>query len=227
MPTDIISTGLLSDLSVREKQAAQSAQTDSSELGQDVFLELMVTQMQNQNPLEPQSNSEFVAQLAQFSSVEGIDKLNTTMESIAGSFQSSQALQASSMVGRTVKIDSSVAYLEEGGIVAGTIYLPQSTNDLKMVISDTNGEQVAEVLMGPQQADEIQFSWDGAGQDGEQLGAGEYEFQVFSNQGGDPIQVGTALSANVDSVTVGANGTFSLNITGRGSLPLSAVREIL
>lgn len=227
MPTDIISTGLLSDLSVREKQAAQAAQSDPDELGQDVFLELMVTQMQNQNPLEPQSNSEFVAQLAQFSSVEGIDKLNTTMESIVGSFQSSQALQASSMVGRTVKIDGSTAYLEEGGIVSGTIDLLQSTNDLKMVISDANGQQVAEVLMGPQQAGDIQFSWDGAGQDGEQLGAGEYEFQVFSNQGGDPIQVGTALSANVDSVTVGANGTFSLNITGRGSLPLSAVREIL
>lgn len=227
MPTDIISTGLLSDLSVREKQAAQSAQNDSDELGQDVFLELMVTQMRNQNPLEPQSNSEFVAQLAQFSSVEGIDKLNNTMESIVGSFQSSQALQASSMVGRTVKIDSSTAYLDQGGVVSGTIDLQQSTNDLKMVISDANGAQVAEVLMGPQQAGEIQFSWDGEGQDGEQLGAGLYEFQVFSNQGGDPIQVGTALSANVDSVTVGANGTFSLNITGKGSLPLSAVREIL
>ena len=81
-----ISTGLLSDISVREKYG--TTDTETQELGQDVFLELMVTQMRNQNPLDPQDNSEFVAQLAQFSSVEGLDKLNNTMEGFVGSFQS-------------------------------------------------------------------------------------------------------------------------------------------
>ncbi len=222
---DAISTGLLSDISIREKQSAKK--TDNGELGQDVFLELMVTQMQNQNPLEPQTNSEFVAQLAQFSSVEGLDKLNNTMGNFVGSFQSSQALQASSMVGRFVKVETDTAFLGKDGIVAGTIYLPQTTDDLKIKISDASGALVAEELMGVQKAGEITFAWDGKDEAGTQLEPGYYEFEVFADIDGEEVQVETALSANIDSVTVGASGAITLNIAGVGSVPMSAVREIL
>ena len=223
--TDAITTGLLSDISIREKQADKK---DSNELGQDVFLELMVTQMRNQNPLDPQTNSEFVAQLAQFSSVEGIDKLNNTMGDFVGSFQSSQALQASSMVGRFVKVETDTAFLGTDGIVAGTIYLPQSTNDLKVKISNAEGELVAEELMGEHKAGEITFAWDGkVDENSDQLEPGFYKFEVFANIDGESVQVGTALSANVDSVTVGANGAISLNIAGLGAVPMSGVKEIL
>lgn len=222
---DGISTGLLSELTVHDKQQAQ--QKDKKALGQDVFLELMVTQMKNQNPLDPQNNSEFVAQLAQFSSVEGLDKLNNTMNNFVGSFQSSQALQASSMVGRMVKVDATNAYLPANGVVAGTIDLPQSTNDLKMVISDSKGQLVSEVLMGSQEAGEISFAWDGLDDQGTQHPPGLYNFKVLANIDGEPVQIGTALSANVDSVTVGANGAISLNVAGVGAVPMSGVREIL
>ncbi|MEE8058871.1 MAG: flagellar hook assembly protein FlgD [Pseudomonadales bacterium] len=222
--TEAISTGLLSELSIRERQVETK---DSKELDQDVFLRLMVTQMQHQDPLDPQSNSDFVAQLAQFSSVEGLDKLNNTMEGFVGSFQSGQALQASSMVGRMVKVDTDTSYLATGGIVAGTIDLPQSTNEVRMVISDSSGVQVTEVLMGSQEAGEITFAWDGQDDAGNQQGPGYYTFEVFANIGGDPVQIGTALSANVDSVTVGANGAISLNVAGVGAVPMSGVREIL
>jgi len=67
----------------------------SNDLGKNEFLNLLVAQLNNQNPLEPQGNGEFIAQLAQFSQVEGIEKLNTSMGSMLSSFQSSQALQAS------------------------------------------------------------------------------------------------------------------------------------
>lgn len=82
--------------------AATSAATGKKELGKDAFLQLLVTQLKNQNPLEPQDNGEFVAQLAQFSSLEGITTLNETVSGIAGNYNSSQALQASSLVGRSV-----------------------------------------------------------------------------------------------------------------------------
>lgn len=223
--SDVISTGLLSELSVREKQAEKKK--DSKELGQDVFLELMVTQMKNQNPLDPQENSEFVAQLAQFSSVEGLDKLNNTMNDFVGSFQSSQALQASSMVGRYVKVDSDHSYLQQNGIIAGTIDLPATTNDMKMSISDSSGQLVSEVLMGPQEAGEISFAWDGIDENGVQHPPGTYYFKVQANIDGEPQQLNAALSANVDSVTVGANGAISLNVAGVGAIPMSGVREIL
>ena len=82
--------------------SAASSATGNKALGKDAFLQLLVTQLKNQNPLEPQGNGEFVAQLAQFSSLEGITTLNDTVSGIAGSFGSSQALQASSLVGRSV-----------------------------------------------------------------------------------------------------------------------------
>ena len=86
--------------------AATNSATGKQALGKDAFLQLLVTQLKNQNPLEPQDNGEFVAQLAQFSSLEGITTLNTTVgglaNNLAGSLSSSQALQASSLVGRSV-----------------------------------------------------------------------------------------------------------------------------
>ncbi|WP_277395290.1 flagellar hook capping FlgD N-terminal domain-containing protein, partial [Pseudomonas viridiflava] len=82
--------------------SATNSATGGQALGKDAFLQLLVTQLKNQNPLDPQDNSAFVAQLAQFSSLEGITTLNDTVSGIAGNYNSSQALQASSLVGRSV-----------------------------------------------------------------------------------------------------------------------------
>ncbi len=223
--SDVISTGLLSSLSIQQKQEQEAPK--SQELGQDVFLELMVTQMRNQNPLDPQENSEFVAQLAQFTSVESLDKLNNTVEGMAGSFQSSQALQASSMVGRAVKVNTETAVLSSGSYVAGTMDIPYSGSEVVMNIYNSSNELVAQELMGAQPAGELPFAWDGVGSDGQPQLPGEYRFEVLATNNGATQQLNTALSANVDSVTVGANGVISLNVAGKGSYSMSQVREIL
>jgi flagellar basal-body rod modification protein FlgD len=224
---DSFLTGPLQELSTREKYGTDTVGQEKKELGQDVFLELMITQMQNQNPLDPQDNSEFVAQLAQFSSVEGLDKLNDNVSELVGSFQSNQALQASAMVGRSVKIDTDTSFLTDGGTVAGTIDLTQSTSDMGINIYDSSGQLVSQESLGEHAAGEIPFVWNGTDSNGEQLPAGEYRFEVLANFGGDPVQLNTALSANVDSVSVGANGVISLNLAGAGSVSISGVREIL
>ena len=218
----------INDLSIRTKQKAQQ-QSDAAKggMGEDVFLKLMVTQMKNQNPLNPQDGAQFVAQLAQFSSVEGINNLNSSMSDLIGSYQSSQALQASSMVGRTVKVDSDKAYLAKDGLIAGTIDLPQSTDIMNMVISDSSGQQIAKLPLGTQEAGNIDFVWDGTDENGEQHGPGMYTFKVQANIDGEPQQLNTALSANVNSVTVGSGGAISLNVAGVGAVSMSDVREIL
>src|SRR5690606_42021670 len=90
--------------------------TDSAgkndELGKNQFLELLVAQLNNQNPLEPQGNGEFIAQLAQFSQVEGVEKLNSSMGALLTGYQSSQALQASSLVGRKVIVPTAKAVVD-------------------------------------------------------------------------------------------------------------------
>lgn len=225
MDTNAISSpGILSELSIREKQPDPA---ERNALGQDAFLQLMITQMNNQNPLDPQSNSEFVAQLAQFSSVEGLDKLNNAVGDMAASFQSSQALQASSMVGRAVKVDSETAYLGASGQISGTIDLPYSTHDLNINIYNTAGQLVSQQRIGAQPAGDIAFVWNGQNNDGNALPAGKYRFEAVASSNGKYEQLGTALSANVDSVTVGSNGTLTLNVAGVGPVGLSGVKEIL
>ncbi len=227
MSNNIISTGLLSDISIREKSIANEA-PKSNELGRDAFLELLVTQMQNQNPLNPQENSEFVAQLAQFSSVEGLDKLNNTMDEMSLSLRSSQALQASSMVGRTVKVPTSSAELTSGGFIPGTIDLPYSSSNVVMNVYDQSNQLVAQQMMGGMAAGEVDFVWDGLDNSGATLPPGTYRFEVLASQGnGDVVQAKTWLGANVDSVTVSQNGSFTLNVAGMGPLSLSQVKEIL
>ena len=95
-----------------------------NELGKDQFLQLLVAQMNNQDPLSPQENGEFIAQLAQFSTVEGIDNLNGSMESLLSGYQSSQALQASSMVGRTVIVPTDQAVVDTSAGLEGSRRLP-------------------------------------------------------------------------------------------------------
>jgi flagellar basal-body rod modification protein FlgD len=119
------------NLSITKKQETKK---NTNELGQAAFLELMITQMNNQNPLSPQDNSEFVAQLAQFSSVEGLERLNTSFNS----FMSNNALQASSLVGRSVTVESDTSTLVKGGIVAGSVDLTYPTKDMKVRFTCTS-----------------------------------------------------------------------------------------
>jgi flagellar basal-body rod modification protein FlgD len=98
---DVTGAGALSQYDIAQKKPKE---TSSNELGKDDFLKLMIAQLNNQNPLEPQANAEFVAQLAQFSQVEGIQNMSKGFESLSNSYKSSQALQASSLVGGAVTV---------------------------------------------------------------------------------------------------------------------------
>lgn len=225
MVSSVANNSALTDITSQVKNAEQPK---SNELGQDAFLKLMITQMNNQNPLEPQSNSEFVAQLAQFSSVEGLEKLNTTTEAMAASNQSSQALQASSMVGRTVKVSTDSAQFNGSTNIVGTAELPFSTSSIQMNVYNSAGVLVDKQALGGRAAGDFDFAWNGNGLDGQALPAGDYRFEVLATQGnGEAKQIGTSLSANVDSVTLGNNGTITLNVAGVGPVSMSSVKEIL
>ena len=212
---------VLSNLNINN----QPKETKSNELGQTAFLELMITQLNNQDPLSPQDNTEFVAQLAQFSSVEGLERLNTNFDNFSSSFMSNQALQASSLVGRSVTVPAETARLTAGGIVSGSVDLAAATGDMK-----TN------IPVGGMPAGEVSFRWDGqfmevngelltwtAGE--EPLPVGEYTFEVYATQDGKAEQLETALSANVNSVTLGTDGVITLNLAGLGPVAIGDVKQ--
>ena len=223
--SDVSAKNLYTELGLGKKEEEKKAGSD--ELGKDAFLELMITQMKNQNPLEPQGNSEFVAQLAQFSSLEGITNLNKTVETLAGGLQSSQALQASALVGRTVKVESETAYLAKDNYIYGTVDLPYSTSGLRINVYDSKGELVFQEDMGDQAAGEVVFAWDGKLENGTTVEPGTYKFEAIATHDGKPEQVTTYLSANVNSVTIGANQAIELNISGHGPMSINEIKEIL
>lgn len=217
------------NLSITKRQETKK---NNNELGQAAFLELMITQMNNQNPLSPQDNSEFVAQLAQFSSVEGLERLNKSFNS----FMSNNALQASSLVGRSVVVEGDTGVLQTGSIVAGSVDLNFPTNDLKVNIYDSAGALVQTIPVGEMPKGEAVFRWDGqnmeingklldweAGEDA--ATAGQYRFEVTATQNGKSEALKTSLSANVNSVTIGDNGELILNLAGIGAVEASQVKQ--
>ena len=209
-------------------QVDQSRFAKGDELGKNEFLELLVAQLNNQDPLSPQENGEFIAQLAQFSTVEGIEKMNSSIDAMASSFQSSQALQASSMVGRTVVFPSDQAMVDPQVGLDGQLVLPQASPAVLVDVYDEAGSMVAAVNMGAQETGIIDFAWDGQDASGNPLPAGKYRFEAQASINGETTQLATLLPANVDSVSlgVGHGGEMVLNLAGLGSIGLSEVFTI-
>lgn len=218
---------LLDSLSIEKKNTDAAGTEEKSKLDKDAFLKLMIAQLKHQNPLEPTSNADFVAQLAQFSSVEGIQELNTTVGQMASGSQSSQALQASSLVGRTVKIATESATLGTSGNIAGTVEIPASMAGVELSVFNSSGELVFKEDLGTQKAGDVSFEWDGKNASGQEMPAGTYKFKAVGTYDGKPLQLTTYMGANVNSVTLGVNNTVTLNVQGVGPVPVSSIKEIL
>lgn len=213
---------VLSQFQIQQDKQAKGG----SELGKDAFMELMLAQMKNQDPLKPQENGDFVAQLAQFSSLEEMQNLSGTVDDVAGQFRSSQALQASAMVGKSVLAPSNVGILGNDGSMTGTIDVPASTGGLRLSVMNKSGELVRQIDMGSSEPGVVSFEWDGKDGNGNSLPPGPYVIKAEGSYPSGTEQLGTMVSANVDSVSLGQGGSITLNLAGMGSLPLSEVKQI-
>ena len=205
------------------------AATGNQSLGKDAFLQLLVTQLKNQNPLSPQDNGAFVAQLAQFSSLEGINTLNDSVNNISSNFSSSQALQASSLVGRSIIIQTDKAMVDTSKSMTGSVAVTSAVGNVSVKITDKDGNVVRTVDMGAQSAGSQSFIWDGKNDKGEVAPAGTYTFNATTkNDKGEPLALATSLPATVTSVTLSkTGGEMLLNLAGgMGSVKLSQIQTI-
>lgn len=196
-------------------------------LGQDDFLKLMITQLQNQDPFKPLENGEFLGQIAQFGTVSGIEDLQKSFKSLASSLVSNQALQASELVGRQVLAQSSTGEWVPGGTLDGAVELSASVADMTVSIVDASGQVVRRIALGTQPAGLARFSWDGLRDDGSFAPAGRYRVKAEVNYGGTQYAVDTLIAAPVESVTLGASGGLSLNLSGIGTVGFADVRRIM
>ena len=223
-----INDSLQSAISSLDLGKAQEVKKSREELGQDDFLKLMITEIQNQDPFNPVENSDFVAQMAQFSSVTGIEKLQKSFGQLATSMTSNQALQASTLVGRSVLVASSEGFLGDTGGLSGMVNLENGSQDVVFHITDSSGQQIRSISMGPRAAGETGFVWDGFDADGTRLPAGRYAITAESKGFGETINLETYVNADVESVTLNRNTQgISLNLRDLGSVDFSKIKEIM
>jgi flagellar basal-body rod modification protein FlgD len=186
---------------------------------------MLVAQMQNQDPLNPLDNAQVTSQLAQLSTVTGVDKLNSTMEALMGSYQTSQSLQAASMIGHGVLTPGSGMELADKVALMG-VELGQPVDKLEVTIYDITGKEVRKMNLGPQQPGTIPVSWDGKATDGTDSPSGQYTFKVDASLGNEKMAATSLQFGMVTSVTAGAQGV-KLNVPGLGEVKFTDVRQIL
>jgi len=217
--------GSLDDARLFAPPPQQESRTD---LGQEDFLTLMITQFRNQDPFEPMDNGEFLGQLAQFSTVSGISSLNEGFASLSSSLQNEQALQAANLVGHRVLASSDVGYLAEDGSISGAVELGSSASSVQVEIADSTGQLIRRIDLGAQQSGLVRFTWDGRDSNGDVADSGHYSIVTRVNRGANVENAETLLEASIESVSLGRFGQgMTLNLPGGGKLPLSQVRQII
>jgi flagellar basal-body rod modification protein FlgD len=201
-----------------------TARTTAQE-SEDRFLKLLVTQMKNQDPLNPLDNAEVTSQMAQLSTVTGIDKLNDTVKALSDSFAAGQSLQAAGLVGHGVMIEGSKLQLLDG-VAFGGVELKQSVDSLVVNVKDGAGKVIHSVDLGAQKSGMIPFEWDGSTDSGTDAANGSYTFEIDAKLAGKKVDT-TALSlVQVSSVSLGAQGV-KLNVAGFDPISLSQIKQIL
>lgn len=190
------------------------------------FLKLLVAQLNNQDPMSPLDNAQLTSQLAQLSTVSGIEKLNTAFESLVAQSGASQALQSASLIGRAVLVPGSGLALRQGEQTAVNFEMAQGADKTTLTITDAAGMPVSNRELGAVQAGLNKLSWDGLDDKGQPLPEGAYSFYVTATSGQDRVEVTPLTYADVASVSQGSAGA-ALNLANGSKAALSDVRLIL
>lgn len=202
--------------------------TGQSDLNQEDFLSLLTKQLANQDPFKPVDNEQMIAQMASFATVDGIGKMNEQFGSLNAAMTSSQALQASSLVGQDVLVPGNDGFKSALGGITGMMKLPQAINDVMVRVSNERGELLRTFNLGAQSAGDHPIEWDGKDENGNPLPEGNYAINASAYIQGKPQNLELSTYANVNSVLLGnGDGNVMLNIAGYSSpIKLSDVLEV-
>jgi len=197
--------------------AATSTKAEAKDDGSERFLRLLVTQMQNQDPLNPMDNAQVTSQIAQINTVTGIEKLNTTVQSLSSQMLQSQALQGANLVGRSVLMEGNALHFTEGRTTAG-FELGSSADDVKVEILSPAGRVIDTVQIGAASAGRSGFEWsapEGSSTDG-------LTFRVVARAGGTNLEATPLTTDLVKAVSTG--DTLTLQLLHGGNVPYSRIK---
>ena len=205
--------------------SAKTAASSSSD-AQDRFLKLLVTQMQNQDPLNPMDNAQITTQLAQLNTVTGIEQLNKTLGQMAASSAAQQSLQAAMLVGRDVLVAGD-RFGFNGQAVRFGFDLPKAVDGMTINISDSKGIVVESIQAGAQQQGATTFEWDGLDSSRNALPSGTYSLSASASSGRTVVTPTSLISARVQSVGSAADGSIQLQLSGAGYVGIADIKRFL
>jgi flagellar basal-body rod modification protein FlgD len=210
-----------------QKEEFKAAEQDRGMLTQADFFALLTKELSNQDPTKPVDNNEMISQMTAFSTTDGVQKLNDQFTSFSSSMTSSQALQASSLVGRSVLVEDNVFGMSEGENVKGKIVTDKAASNVNIYVENIAGEIIQTVPVGKIAEGGSTFIWDGQTAKGEPAPAGAYRFKIAGLVDGQASELQGMTYRKVDSVTLaGANGNILLNLNGGSSMALADVVEV-
>ncbi|WP_420375035.1 flagellar hook capping FlgD N-terminal domain-containing protein [Pollutimonas sp. H1-120] len=198
---------------------------------QDRFLTLLVTQLQNQDPLNPMDNAQVTSQIAQMATVNGISQLNNTLLALSGQMDVSQSMQAAALIGKDVLVPGTKISLggEAGAKVATPfgVDLISPATKITVTIMDGSGKAVRQIELEPQSAGIISVEWDGKADGGAELPDGGYTIKVSaSDEDGKEVAAGPLTYGKVASVAYSSNG-LQLDLGLAGKVSLLDIRKIM
>ncbi len=189
------------------------------------FLTLLTAQLKNQDPLNPLDNAEMTSQLAQINTINGIERMNATLTKLLGAYDSSQAMQSSALIGRSVLVAGNGLHLS-GGLAAGGVNLSAPADQVIIKVLNTSGKVIQSQNLGAREAGNFSFVWDGKDDAGTQLADGNYLFSVEAVRGTEMVPA-TALQLGTVSAVTRSNNGFVLDLGGLGSVRFDDVQQIL
>ncbi len=202
--------------------AANSEKNDAGTA--DRFLKLLVTQLQNQDPLNPMDNAQVTSQMAQINTVNGIEKLNVTVQGLNAQFTQMQALQGAALVGHDVTVQGNRIEVEAGQAVGG-FELDNVADAVKVEVMDGSGRVVDTMLFGAETPGTHSFNW----QPGKELGGKElpdgtaFTFRVTATSGANAVATTPLMRDRVMAVSTSATGLV-LQTLHNGDVPYKAVK---
>lgn len=203
--------------------ASRKATSTTSE-AQDRFLKLLTTQLKNQDPLNPMDNAQMTSQLAQISTVDGIEKLNATLQKLLSSTVDAEAMQAAALVGHQVMVAGGGLNLTDGG-AAGGVELIAAADQVVLTIKDPNGLSVKTIDLGDLGAGVHNYVWDGKVDSGARAVNGAYSVSAVAKRGTEKVEVSPLELAGVVSINRSTQGV-TLDLGQLGLAKMSDVKQI-
>lgn len=201
-------------------QSANGTSATNATLNENNFFQLLTAQLENQDPLNPMSASDFAAELAQFSTAIGVQQLQTTQTSYGN-------LQLSSLIGKNVAVAGNALVLSNG-TATGAYNLATAATDVQVTIANSSGTVLGTMDLGAQQAGTQTFTWNGEAPDGSAEQAGTYQFSVSATGTNGSVVTSTAYSVvPVTGVSVGGTNGPTVDLGG-GVAPvaLSGIEQV-